>query len=145
MIQILTGIQNSSAALDAERTRLDVISQNIANAHTTHDLDGKPYQRRVVIFENVLNNAMNGSGSGGNPDLPTMHVARIERDQRGPLKVYEPNNPEADEKGMLALPNINIHEEMADLISASRTFEANLAVVKNARSMAMQTLAMGRH
>ena len=122
---------------------MDVVSQNIANAQTTHDLDGKPYQRRVVVFENVLNNAMNGSG--GNPELPTMHVARIDRDPRGPIKVYDPGNPEADEKGMVAKPNINIHEEMADLISASRTFEANLAVVKNARSMAMQTLAMGRH
>ena len=142
MIQILTGIQNTSAALDAEHTRLDVISQNIANAHTTHDVDGKPYQRRVVVFENELANAMNG---GGNSGLPTLHVAKIERDTRAPLKVYDPGNPEADPKGMVSLPNINIHEEMADLISASRTFEANLAVVKNARSMAMQTLAMGRH
>ena len=142
MIQILNGIQNTSAALDAERTRLDVISQNIANAHTTHDVDGKPYQRRVVVFENELNSAMNGE----NAMTPTMHVAKIERDQRAPIKVYDPGNPEADAKtGMVSLPNINIHEEMADLISASRTFEANLAVVKNARSMAMQTLAMGRH
>lgn len=142
MIQILTGIQNTSAALDAEHTRLDVISQNIANAHTTHDVDGKPYQRRVVVFENELSNALNG---GGNSGLPTLHVAKIERDTRPPMRVYDPGNPEADAKGMVSLPNINIHEEMADLISASRTFEANLAVVKNARSMAMQTLAMGRH
>ncbi|MDR3459507.1 MAG: flagellar basal body rod protein FlgC [Verrucomicrobiae bacterium] len=141
MIQILTGIQNTSAALDAERTRLDVISQNIANAHTTHDVDGKPYQRRVVVFENELNNAMNGGTAG----LSTMHVAKIARDPRPPTKVYDPGNPEADPQGMVATPNINIHEEMADLISASRTFEANLAVVKNARSMAMQTLAIGRH
>lgn len=141
MIQILTGIQNTAASLDAERTRLDVISQNIANAHTTHDVDGKPYQRRVVVFENELQSAMNGEGS----PLSAMHVARIERDQREPLKVYDPGNPESDSKGMLSLPNINIHEEMADLIQASRTFEANLAVVKNARSMAMQTLAIGKH
>lgn len=141
MIQILTGIQNTSAALDAERTRLDVISQNIANAHTTRDLDGKPYQRRVVVFENVLQNALNGQNS----TLPQMHVAKIERDGRPPLQVFEPGNPDADARGMVSLPNINIHEEMADLISASRTFEANLAVVKNARTMAMQTLAMGRH
>ena len=141
MIQILTGIQSTSAALDAERTRLDVISQNIANAHTTHDVDGKPYQRRVVVFENELQNAMNGGEAG----LSTMHVAKIARDPRPALKVYDPGNPEADGKGMVSLPNINIHEEMADLISASRTFEANLAVVKNARSMAMQTLAIGRH
>ena len=115
MIQILTGIQNTSAALDAEHTRLDVISQNIANAHTTHDVDGKPYQRRVVVFENELSNAMNGGGS----NLPTMHVAKIERDQRPPMHVYDPGNPEADAKGMVSLPNINIHEEMADLIAAS--------------------------
>ena len=141
MIQVLTGIQSTAAALDAEHTRLDVISQNIANAHTTRDVDGKPYQRRVVVFENELNQAMNGDASA----LPTMHVARVERDQRGPLRVFDPSNPEADKNGMVSLPNINIHEEMADLITASRTFEANLAVVKNARSMAMQNLAMGRH
>lgn len=143
MIQILTGIQNTSAALDAERTRLDVISQNIANAHTTHDVDGQPYQRRVVVFETALQNAMNGTGA--NASLPAIQVAKIERDTRPPLLVPDPGNPEADARGMVAMPNINIHEEMADLISASRTFEANLAVVKNARSMALATLAIGRH
>jgi len=61
------------------------------------------------------------------------------------LEVYSPGNPNADANGMVAMPNINIHEEMADMISASRSFEANLAVVKNARSMANQTLAIGRH
>ena len=141
MIQILSGIQNTSAALDAEHTRLDVISQNIANAHTTHDVDGKPYQRRVVVFETALQHAM----SGDNQSLPAIQVARIERDQRPPLLVPDPSNPDADQNGNVAIPNINIHEEMADMISASRTFEANLAVVKNARSMAMATLAMGRH
>jgi flagellar basal-body rod protein FlgC len=141
MIQILTGIQNTSAALDAERTRLGVISQNIANAHTTHDVDGKPYQRRVVVFETALQNAMNGN----NTNLPAIQVAKIERDTRPPLEVSDPGNPEADARGMVSIPNINIHEEMADLISASRTFEANLAVVKNARSMALATLAIGRH
>jgi flagellar basal-body rod protein FlgC len=141
MIQILTGIQNTSAALDAERTRLDVVSQNIANAHTTHDLDGKPYQRRVVVFETALQNAMGSNGTA----LPAIQVAKIETDKRPPLLIPDPGNPEADEHGMVAVPNINIHEEMADLISASRTFEANLAVVKNARSMAMATLAIGRH
>ena len=141
MIQILTGIQNTSAALDAEQTRLDVISQNIANAHTMHDVDGQPYQRRVVVFENALKAAM----EGGNSTMLPSQVARIERDTRAPMKIYNPGNPEADASGMVSVPNINIHEEMADLISASRTFEANLAVVKNARSMALQTLAIGKH
>ena len=143
MIQILTGIQNTSAALDAERTRLDVISQNIANAHTTHDVDGKPYQRRVVVFETALQNAMTSDATSGN--LPAIQVAKIGRDTRPPLQVYDPGNSEADAKGMVSMPNVNMHEEMADLISASRTFEANLAVVKNARMMAMQTLSIGKH
>jgi len=142
MIQILSGIQNTSAALDVERTRLDVIAQNIANAHTTHDVDGKPYQRRVVVFEAALQNAMNNS-NGSNLLAP--QVAKIEKDNRPPVKISDPGNPDADAQGMVSLPNINIHEEMADLISASRTFEANLAAVKNARAMAMQTLAIGRH
>ena len=86
---------------------------------------------------------MNGGTAGGN--LPAIQVAKVERDQRPPMLVYDPGNPEADARGMVSMPNVNIHEEMADLISASRTFEANLAVVKNARSMAMQTLAIGKH
>lgn len=143
MIQILSGINNTSAALDAEQTRLDVISQNIANAHTTHDVDGKPYQRRVVVFETALQNAMGNAGDGSN--LPAIQVAKVERDNRPAVQIYDPGNPEADAHGMVSMPNINIHEEMADLISASRTYEANLAVVKNARSMAMQTLSIGKH
>jgi flagellar basal-body rod protein FlgC len=142
MIQILTGIQNTSAALDAEQTRMNVISENIANANTSKGLDGKPYQRQVVMFETALQQAMNSTDG---VSTPALHVARIEKDPRAPLQIYDPGNPQADKSGMVAMPNINIHEEMADLISASRSFEANLAVVKNARSMAQQTLAIGRH
>jgi flagellar basal-body rod protein FlgC len=104
-------------------------------------VDGKPYQRQVVVFESALKQAMNNDGT----QPPALQVARIEKDSRPPLEVYSPGNPNADANGMVAMPNINIHEEMADMISASRSFEANLAVVKNARSMANQTLAIGRH
>jgi len=141
MIQLLSGIQNTTAALNAERTRLDVISENIANAHTTKGLDGKPYQRKTVVFETAMQQALNP----GEAPTSAIQVARIEKDTRPPVEVYEPGNPEADARGFVALPNINIHEEMADLISASRAFEANLAVVKNARQMALQTLAIGHH
>jgi flagellar basal-body rod protein FlgC len=140
MIDILSGIQSTSAALDAERTRLDVISENIANANTTHGPDGKPYQRQVVVFESALQQAMNGGAA-----VPTLRVAGIEKDQRPFETVYEPGNPDADAHGMVAMPNVNIHEEMADMISAERSFEANLAVVKNARAMALQVLSIGKH
>src|SRR5690242_5623972 len=108
MIEALSGIQNTAAALDAERTRLDVISENIANANTTHGVDGKPYQRKVVVFENALQQAM---GSGDANSIPTLRVARIENDKRPPQMVYDPGNPDADSRGMVAMPNINIHEE----------------------------------
>lgn len=142
MIQILTGIQNTSAALEAERTRLEVISQNIANAETTHGPDGKPYQRQVVTFESTLQQAV---GKDGNVPMPAIRVASIRKDNSPPIQIYDPGNPDADASGMVAKPNINVHEEMADLISASRTFEANLAVVKNARALAMETLSIGKH
>lgn len=142
MIQILSGIQSTASALTAERTRLDVIAENIAHAQTTRGPDGRPYQRRVVVFETVLQGAL---GRGGPSESPTtVRVARIQTDPRPPLLVYRPGHPDADANGMVAMPNINVHEEMADLIAASRAFEANLAVVKNARAMAMQTLAIGK-
>jgi len=140
MIDILSGIQSTAAALDAERTRLNVISENIANANTTHGEDGKPYQRQVVVFETALQQAMNSGAS-----VPTLRVAGIEKDPRPFETIYEPGNPDADAHGMVAMPNVNINEEMADMITAERAFEANLAVVKNARGMAMQVLAIGKH
>jgi flagellar basal-body rod protein FlgC len=139
MIQTLTGINSSASALAAERLRMEVISQNIANANTTRGIDGKPYQRQHVIFEDVLDQAQ-GFGPGPHP----VSVSRIEKDLRPARLVYSPGHPDANAEGMVAMPNVNIHEEMADMIVASRAFEANLAVVKNARAMAMQTLSIGK-
>ena len=141
MVNIHSGIQNTSAALNVERARLDVISENIANAHTTRGVDGKPYQRQVVVFETALQQAI---GSCDSSPTPSLRIARIDKDPRPPVLVHQPGHPDADANGMVAMPNVNIHEEMADMIAASRAFEANLAVVKNARSMALQTLAIGK-
>jgi len=140
MIDILSGIQSTAAALDAERQRLDIISENLANVNTTHGPDGKPYQRQVVVFESALQQAINGGAA-----VPTLRVAGIEKDPRPFETVYEPGNPDADSHGMVSMPNVNIHEEMADMISAERAFEANLTVVKNARAMALQVLSIGKH
>ncbi|MGD0060181.1 MAG: flagellar basal body rod protein FlgC [Verrucomicrobiia bacterium] len=141
MIDFLSGVKSTTAALTAERVRMDVISQNIANANTTQGADGKPYQRQQVVFETVLNQQMSDS-SGAQPQ--PVRVARVEADKRPPLMVYSPGHPNADKNGMVAMPNINIHEEMADLITSSRSFEANLAVLKNAQAMAMQALSIGK-
>lgn len=140
MVNFLPGINSTVAALSAERVRLDVIAQNIANVNTTRGLDGQPYQRQQVVFDTVLSAAQNNLN--GTPSV--LRVPRIQKDDRPPELVFQPGHPDADANGMVAYPNINIHEEMADMIVASRSFEANLAVAKNARSMAMQTLAIGK-
>lgn len=138
MIDILSGIKSTTAALDAERIRLDTISKNIANARTTRSEGGKPYQRQLVVFETALQQALDGQST------PLLRVARIAKDPRPFQQVYNPGHPDANADGMVQMPNINIHEEMADLIAASRAFEANLAVARNARTLAMQTLAIGK-
>ena len=141
-MDFLKSIAIAASGLRAQAGRMRVLSENIANANTAHGVDGKPYQRQVVVFETALRQAMNSEGTASTPAL---RIARIEKDLRPPVQIYDPGNPDADAKGMISMPNINMPEEMADLISASRTFEANLAVVKNARAMALQTLAIGKH
>ena len=120
---------------------MDVISQNIANVNTTHGPDGKPYQRQHVVFETVLQQQQTGETNGA-ADL--VQVSKIVKDHRAPKMIYNPGHPDADSSGMVAMPDINMQEEMVDLIAASRSFEANLAVVKNARSLAMQELSIGK-
>jgi flagellar basal-body rod protein FlgC len=141
MIQFISGMESSATALAAERARLEVISQNIANANTTRGLDGKPYQRQRIVFESVLRNQL---GPAAAADTAGVRVARVEPDPRPPRLVHQPGHPDADANGMVALPAINIHEEMVDLLAASRAFEANLAVIRNARQMALQTLSIGK-
>ena len=121
---------------------MEVVSQNIANAQVTRGADGKPYQRQQVVFESVLNDHLSQSG----PGQYAVHVSRVDKDQRPFQMVFQPGHPDADKKtGLVAMPNININEEMVDMIASSRAYEANIAVVKNARQMAMQTLSIGKH
>lgn len=143
MINILTGIDSTSSALNAERIRMDVVSQNIANVNTTRGPNGKPYVRQQVVFEAVLKDQLKPSGTpGSEPQM--VRVAQVEAARRPLRTVYQPGHADADANGMVAMPNINIHEEMVDLMAASRSYEANLSVVKTARSMAMQTLSIGK-
>ena len=142
MISVLPGIDVTASALNAERIRMEVVGSNIANANVSRGPDGLPYQRRQVIFENVLQQVQNGQKVR---DLPQVSVARIEGDSRPPRAVYDPGHPEADpDTGMRLTPNINIYEEMADYMVASRAYEANLTVVKTARMLATQTLGIGK-
>jgi flagellar basal-body rod protein FlgC len=143
MINFIPSLPSTTAALDAERTRLEVIAQNIANSNTTRGLDGHPYQRQQVVFETALQRAQ---GKGGNiSSVPLPQVSRIQKDSSPGQMVCQPGHPDADANGMVQLPNVNIYSEMADMIVASRTYEANVAVFKNGRAMAMQALSIGKH
>ena len=145
MINLLPGIASSASALDAERVRMDVIAQNIANVNVTRGVDGKPYQRQEVVFESVLRAQQDADSAAAGVLQTVVHIARVQKDSRPPRMIYNPGHPDANAEGMVAMPNINIHQEMVDMIASSRSYEANLAVVKNARSMAMGALSIGKH
>jgi len=132
----ITGIQATGSALNAEKIRLDIVAQNIANAHTTRDLDGTAYKRKVVSFESVLGTERGTSGG--------VRVSSVQSDETPGELIYSPQHPHADANGMVRMPNVKIAVEMVDMLSASRAYEANLAVVRNARQMAAKALAIGR-
>jgi len=133
-MDLLPGITPTAQALNAEKVRMEVIAQNIANAQTTRDANGNPYQRKVVAFESFLNEKSDMSKG--------VRVAGIVPDTtQGPL-VYSPNHPHANPDGMVRMPNVQTSREMVDLIASSRAYEANLSVAKTSRMMAKQALAI---
>ncbi|MCH6255824.1 flagellar basal body rod protein FlgC [Puniceicoccaceae bacterium K14] len=139
----MPGLDATSSALQAEKVRLDIIGQNIANAHTTSGPDGKPYARQVVSFESALMD--HGKNSSGDTVYGQgVAISSIRDDKTPGAIVYNPGHPDADEKGMVQLPNVNVTHEMVDMITASRSYEANLEVVKTAKQMAQNALRIGR-
>lgn len=139
-MNLISGIDIISGALNAQKTRLDMVAQNIANAQTTRTPNGGPYQRQVVSFESEL---VRREGLSG-PSLQTVKVANVSVDRTPGQQVYNPQHPDAGPDGLVTMPNVNLAYEMVDLITASRAYEANLSVAKNARQMAMKTLQIGR-
>ena len=115
-----------------------------ANANTTKAENGEPYRRQLVHFESILRNKMGRKSDLPSNNLSEVQVSKIIEDSRPFREVHQPGHPDADENGMVKYPNVHIHEEMADLISASRAYEANMAVIRTSRTLAMQTLNMGK-
>lgn len=140
----------SASALTAQRLRMDVISSNIANAETTRAsvVDGKavPYRRKMVVlspnesdFSSMLEAQMNGQGAEKG-----VKVAAIQEDQT-PLKpVYNPTHPDADAQGYVYMPNVDIAKEMIDMISATRSYEANVTALNSSKAMITKALEIGR-
>ena len=150
-MSMFSGIDASASGLTAERLRMDVISNNIANVNTTRTEGGGPYQRKYVVFrprENsgqefagVLSSAMNQAGPKVGAGVRAVGI--VADDTQGKL-VFDPGHPDANADGYVELPNVNIVTEMVDMITASRAYEANVTAVNAAKSMAMKALDMGK-
>ena len=140
----------SATGLTAQRFRMDIISQNIANVDTTRTEDGTPYKRKITLFEErssnpgfseILNRTMSLSGAEyGNG----VRVSRVVEDQSEGAKVYEPSHPDADAEGYVMKPNVNIVNEMVNMIAASRSYEANLTAMNATKAMLTKTLEISK-
>ncbi len=142
-MNIISGIDITAGALNAQKTRLDIVAQNIANAQTTRGPNGMPYQRKTVSFETELIK-QEGGATVGSRALQGVRVGAINEDKTKGERIYDPQHPDAAADGYVEMPNVNMAYEMVDLMTASRAYEANLSVVKNARQMALKALEIGK-
>jgi flagellar basal-body rod protein FlgC len=145
-MDFFTSMDVSSSGMAAERTRMNLISSNIANANSTRTQEGGPYRRKDPVFSAVpatggFKSVMDRDGAAG---VKKVEVAQIREDQSPPRMQYDPTHPDADGQGYVALPNVNVIEEMVDMISATRAYEANVTAAQAAKSMAMKTLDLLR-
>ena len=139
-------INTSSAGLSAQRLRMNLISGNLANVNTTRTQQGGPYRRKEAVFaaQPVDQSFRRILADHRNKNLSTVKVARVVEDRNPPVLKYDPQHPDADDKGYVALPNINLMEEMVNMISATRGYEANVTALKAAKDMALKALEIGR-
>ncbi len=153
---LFDAIEIAGSGLSAERVRMDVTSENLANAQTTKAANGQPYQRQEVElqqtgspssnFEATLSEAL-GSGPGADdglthPPAGGVQVAGIVADKTPDQQVYDPGNPEADAQGYVKMPNVNTVTEMVDLISESRSYQSDVTAMQTAKSMFTATLGI---
>ncbi|HEX2980459.1 MAG TPA: flagellar basal body rod protein FlgC [Anaerolineaceae bacterium] len=141
----------SASGLSAQRLRLDLISNNIANAQTTHTAEGGAYKRQDVVFMQDGSNgfvpaSLSSSAVPGRGQNATggVRVAQIVTDGSEGSTVYDPTHPDADENGYVTMPNVNLVVEMTNMLSATRSYEANLTVVEASKRMALKALDIAR-
>jgi flagellar basal-body rod protein FlgC len=141
-MDLLPAADVSASALNAEQLRMQIIAQNIANANTTRTGEGTPYRRQLVAFEALIDRAVNSDEANHNKMLRGVSIEGVYDDPSAFKQVFNPEHPHADEQGMVSLPNVDQAMEMVDLITATRAYEANLAVIRTSRQMARQAMAI---
>lgn len=135
-VDFFASMEVSASGLSAERTRMNVAASNLANAQTTQTAQGGPYQRRDVILQSTT--------MADSPAVHGVQVSQIAQDAAPPRLEYDPGHPQADARGYVAYPNINPVEEMVDMITASRAYEAGITAMSTAVNMAERALGIGR-
>jgi len=146
-MSFFNSINVSATGLTAERLRMDVISENIANANTTRTSAGTPYRRKVALFRSLESTDFNdvlAKAQGTNPVGNGVEVIGVREDLSEFKREFNPGHPDADEEGYVLLPNVEIVAEMINLISASRAYEANTTAMNSTKSMAMTALEIGK-
>lgn len=137
-------ISIAASGLTAERTRMDVTSENLANADTTNGANGQPYQRQEVVLQQVgggFSAALSGAmGSAGGPVAGGVQVSGIVNDPTPDQMVYDPGNPAANAKGYVQMPNVNPVNEMVDMIDESRSYQSDVTAMTTAKQMYEKTL-----
>lgn len=138
-MNIFSVMDISASGLSAERVRLNVIANNLANAQSTETPDGGPYRREQVEFISLLNRSLDNHISGEEL-LGGVNVQGITKSTEPFNEVYIPGHPKADKDGMVKMPNVSVVNEMVDMVTASRAYEANLAVMTTSKAMVDKTL-----
>jgi len=144
MMSVFKSMQINTSGLNLERLKLDVISTNIANVNTTRTEDGGPYKRKIVLFkENLVNETNRLSGANG-MSSEGVKVTGIGEDVSEFRMEYDPSHPDADENGYVAMPNINMVDEMIELIKTQRTYEANVTALNTSKSILKKALEISK-
>ena len=145
-MSLFNSIDISATGLTAERLRMDIISENIANAETTRTASGGPYRRKIPIYKELESNDFLSvfSDALGNSKGTGVEVVGIKDDMSPFVRKYEPEHPDANEDGYVLLPNVNVVSEMINMVSASKAYEANVTAMNSTKSMMMKALEIGR-
>lgn len=144
-MNLFSAMEVTASGLSAERVRMNSLASNLANARTTRTPEGGPYKRIDPVFQAVpiedrLAEVQRGETQGG---VYMVEVPNIRQDQSAPQLIYDPQHPDADARGFVSLPNVNVVEEMVNLITASRSYEAGVTVMQTIKGMAQSALSIG--
>jgi flagellar basal-body rod protein FlgC len=139
-------MQTSASGLSAQRLRMNLTSNNLANTNTTRTEQGGPYQRKEPVFaatpaRNAFGEMLNEELGGGSTEV---NVVDVVNDAREPLMKYDPLHPDANSLGFVSMPNINMMEEMVNMMTASRSYEANVTAISTSKNMVLKALEIGR-